>query len=118
MNWYSGLESFVRVDEPLAERTTFAIGGRAAFFVEPTTEAEFAAGYAAAMRSRLPVFILGGGSNLLVSDKGVPGVVICTTKMTDKSMPAQSHSSFSSHAAGSLVQLSPESPAPSAAPSA
>jgi UDP-N-acetylenolpyruvoylglucosamine reductase len=37
MNWYSGLESFVRRDEPLAERTTFAIGGRAAFFMEPAT---------------------------------------------------------------------------------
>jgi UDP-N-acetylmuramate dehydrogenase len=105
MNWYSGLESFVRRDEPLAERTTFAIGGRAAFFMEPTTEVEFAAGYAAAVRSRLPVFILGGGSNLLVSDKGLPGIVICTTKLADRSMPAQSHATFSAHAAGSLIQL-------------
>src|SRR5208283_3083880 len=99
MNWYSGLESFLRRDEPLAERTTFAIGGQAAFFMEPTMETEFAADYAAAMRSQLPVFILGGGSNLLVSDKGVPGIVICTTKMADKSMPAQNHSTFSEHAA-------------------
>ena len=105
MSWYSGLESFVRLDESLANRTTFAIGGRAAYFVEPATEAEFAAGFAAAVRSRLPVFILGGGSNLLVSDQGVPGIVICTTKMADKAMPAQSHFSFSEHAAGSLVQF-------------
>jgi UDP-N-acetylmuramate dehydrogenase len=57
------------------------------------------------VRSRLPVFILGGGSNLLVSDHGVPGIVICTTKLADKSMPAQSYATFSEHAAGSLVQL-------------
>jgi UDP-N-acetylmuramate dehydrogenase len=105
MNWHSGLESLVRQEEPLAERTTFAIGGRAAYFAEPATEAEFAACYAAALRSRMPVYILGGGSNLLVSDDGVRGIVICTTKMADKSMPAPNHPRFGAPRPGSLLQL-------------
>ena len=73
--------------------------------MEPATEAEFALCYAAAVRSRLPIFILGGGSNLLVSDEGVPGIVICTTRMADKSMPAPSHPSFGAHGPASLLQL-------------
>ncbi len=51
MSWYSGLESFVRLDEPLAERTTFAHRRAGGVLLEPATEAEFAAGYAAAVRS-------------------------------------------------------------------
>jgi len=68
----------VRRGVPLAPRTTFAIGGKAEYLLSPRSAKEFAAAYAAAMRSGLAVHILGLGSNLLVADDGVPGVVITT----------------------------------------
>lgn len=86
MGWYSGLEPILRRNEPLAARTTFGIGGRAAFFIEPRSEADLSAAYPAALRSGLTVYILGGGSNLLVADDGVPGIVVCMTGLADKSL--------------------------------
>ncbi len=60
----------------LAPFTTFKIGGPARWFAEPTTEDEIVAGVAFARYRQLPLFILGGGSNLLVSDEGFPGLVL------------------------------------------
>lgn len=81
MPWHQGLEPFLRRSEPLSVRTTFHIGGPAAFFLEPQGQDAFTSAYAAAGRSGLPLHILGGGSNLLVSDKGVEGVVLSTARL-------------------------------------
>ena len=62
----------------LAGRTTFRIGGDAPFLIAPRDVRSFAEAYAAACRSGMPVHILGMGSNILVSDDGVSGVVIST----------------------------------------
>ena len=78
MPWHRGLEPFLKRCEPLAVRTTFRIGGAAAFFLEPPDEDAFADAYAASRRSGLPVRILGGGSNVLITDEGVRGVVLST----------------------------------------
>ncbi|MEA2263028.1 MAG: UDP-N-acetylmuramate dehydrogenase [Acidobacteriaceae bacterium] len=61
---------------PLAPYTTFQIGGPARWFAEAASEDEIAAGVAFAGQHHLPLFILGGGSNLLVSDAGFPGLVL------------------------------------------
>jgi UDP-N-acetylmuramate dehydrogenase len=61
---------------PLAQYTTFQIGGPARWFAEAASEDDIAAGVAFATERRLPLFILGGGSNLLVSDAGFPGLVL------------------------------------------
>jgi UDP-N-acetylmuramate dehydrogenase len=61
---------------PLAPYTTFQIGGPARWFAEAASEDDIAAGIAFAGQRRLPVFVLGGGSNLLVSDGGFPGLVL------------------------------------------
>jgi UDP-N-acetylmuramate dehydrogenase len=61
---------------PLAPYTTFQIGGPARWFAEAASEDDIAAGVAFATERRLPLFILGGGSNLLVSDAGFPGLVL------------------------------------------
>lgn len=61
---------------PLAPLTTIKIGGPARYFVEAQNvgEAQEAAGFA---RSRdLPLFVLGGGSNLIIADAGWPGLVL------------------------------------------
>jgi UDP-N-acetylmuramate dehydrogenase len=61
---------------PLAPYTTFQIGGPARWFAEATSEDDIAAGIAFATERKLPLFILGGGSNLLVSDAGFSGLVL------------------------------------------
>jgi UDP-N-acetylmuramate dehydrogenase len=61
---------------PLAPYTTFKIGGPARWFAEAASEDDIAAGIAFAGERRLPLFVLGGGSNLLVSDGGFPGLVL------------------------------------------
>lgn len=61
---------------PLAPLTTLQVGGRARYFAEATTEVDAVAALMFARERRLPVFILGGGSNLLVSDAGFAGLVL------------------------------------------
>lgn len=63
-------------DEPLRHHTTFRIGGPADWFVAAHTPETLVAALAAAHAARLPVFLLGGGSNLLVSDEGYRGLVV------------------------------------------
>jgi len=60
----------------LAEHTTFKIGGPARFFCRISNEDELVEAVRFAQFKNLPVFILGGGSNILISDKGFPGLVI------------------------------------------
>lgn len=61
---------------PLAPLTTLGVGGKADWFCEARTEAEITSALSAAHSAGLPVTILGGGSNVLVSDDGVRGLVI------------------------------------------
>jgi UDP-N-acetylmuramate dehydrogenase len=61
---------------PLAPHTTFGIGGPARWFAAISTEEQLAPACAWAAAEGLPVFILGGGSNLLVADSGFPGLVL------------------------------------------
>ena len=60
----------------LAPYTTFGIGGPAAWFAEAASEADVLVAIAFAREHQLPLFVLGGGSNLLVSDDGFPGLVL------------------------------------------
>jgi UDP-N-acetylmuramate dehydrogenase len=64
------------VDEPMGCHTTFRIGGPADFFYAARTPGELVAALRAARELELPVFLLGGGSNLLVADDGVRGLVV------------------------------------------
>jgi len=66
----------IRENVPLAPMTTFRIGGPARWFVEAATEADVRAAVQHAAEHKLPLFVLGGGSNLLVSDDGFPGLVL------------------------------------------
>lgn len=61
----------------LAALTTLRVGGRADWFLRAHTSAQVEAAYAWAKERNLPVFVLGGGSNLVVSDEGIPGLVLC-----------------------------------------
>jgi UDP-N-acetylmuramate dehydrogenase len=72
------LASLVVLQEniPLAALTTFQIGGPARFFVEAATAADVQEAVAFAHTRDLPLFVLGGGSNLVISDSGWPGLVL------------------------------------------
>jgi UDP-N-acetylmuramate dehydrogenase len=60
----------------LAPLTTFRLGGPARFFVEAKSAGEVQEAVAFARSKDLPLFILGGGSNLVVADRGWPGLVL------------------------------------------
>ena len=62
----------------LAEFTTFRVGGPAELFVAPRTVADLQACYAWGHEQGLPIIFLGAGSNLLISDRGLPGLIIST----------------------------------------
>ncbi len=66
----------IQQNVPLKPYTTFKIGGPARFFATASTPEEFRSALDFARRERLPVFVLGGGSNILVSDRGFDGLVI------------------------------------------
>ena len=69
-------ESKIKKDEPMKSHTTFRIGGPAKYFVTPGTKEEVKAIIECCKKYDMPYYILGNGSNLLVSDKGYEGVVI------------------------------------------
>jgi UDP-N-acetylmuramate dehydrogenase len=71
----------VRCDVPMSEWTTFRIGGPAAVLVEPATPESAVEVVRRALEREVPLRVLGHGSNLLVSDDGVDGVVLCTDRM-------------------------------------
>ena len=63
-------------NEPMSKHTSFKVGGPARFFVKAESLADLREAFAFARDKRLPRFILGNGTNLLVSDSGFEGVVI------------------------------------------
>ena len=69
--------SVVRRDEPLARRTTLRVGGKADIYVEPASEADLAAVLKLCAERSVKFTMLGRGSNLLIRDGGIRGVVIC-----------------------------------------
>ena len=62
--------------EPLKPHTTFKIGGPARYFARAASVEDFRSVLEFAGRRSLPLFVMGGGSNLLVSDRGFAGVVV------------------------------------------
>lgn len=63
---------------PLAKLTTFRVGGHAQWLALPKTPDQLQAALGWGQAEGLPVTLLGAGSNLLISDRGLPGLVICT----------------------------------------
>lgn len=68
--------TLLRRDEPMARRTTLRVGGPADLYVEPQSEADLTLVLEYARAHQMPWLLLGRGSNLLVRDGGIRGVVI------------------------------------------
>ncbi len=71
-----GEEGDVRLYEPLSKHTTLRVGGPAQFWVEPRDEKAFSDLIRFCRDENLPLFAMGRGSNLLVRDGGIRGVVV------------------------------------------
>jgi UDP-N-acetylmuramate dehydrogenase len=66
----------IEENKPLAQLTTFGVGGPARWYVRASTEAEIVEAAAWAVQRNVPLFVLGRGSNLLISDDGFAGLVL------------------------------------------
>jgi UDP-N-acetylmuramate dehydrogenase len=75
LKWLRGLTG-VTEKEPLASRTSFGIGGPADFFVEPGRADGIEKAIEGSRERGIPYFLLGAGTNLLVADAGVEGLVV------------------------------------------
>lgn len=64
------------INEPMSRHTTFRIGGAAGYLVMPRTRDELAQTIQVCRQEQVPFYIIGNGSNLLVSDAGYEGVII------------------------------------------
>ena len=76
MNWWRNLKGRIRLAEPLKNHTTFKIGGPAKFFIEPQDPNDLRLLLSLVKRYNLSLLVIGRGSNLLISDKGINGVVL------------------------------------------
>ncbi len=76
MAFQSGFEHIVREGESMAPYTWLRLGGEAEYFAEPTSLEELAQLVQRCRQEDTPVRLLGGGSNVLVRDEGVKGLVI------------------------------------------
>ncbi len=74
--------ALMRCDEPMSLHTSFRIGGPADVFLAPRSFEELLLCLQAVKKHELPYFLLGGGTNILVSDRGIRGVVICTSVLS------------------------------------
>ena len=74
-------KSNIKIDEEMKNHTSLRVGGKAKYLVEPTSEKEIESLVKLMIELKEPYYIIGRGSNLLVKDEGIDGVVI---KITDK----------------------------------
>ncbi len=70
------LPMLIQENVPLAPLTTFKVGGPARYFLEARNVDEVSGRGRICARAKLPLFVLGGGSNLVISDSGWPGLVL------------------------------------------
>lgn len=76
MNWCKGFKGRVKIKEPLKRHTTLRIGGPAKFFIEPSDEDDLKLLIIRAKQYKIPISVIGAGSNILSSDKGVNRIVV------------------------------------------
>ncbi len=101
-------EGRVRLDEPMERHTTFRVGGPADYFAVPGTGEELLKVINCCKKAEMPYYIIGNGSNLLVSDNGYRGTVIQIYKsmnqirVSDNCITAQAGALLSGIAAKAL----------------
>src|SRR5579872_685369 len=81
----------IQQNVPLKDKNWFATGGSARFFCEPTTALEFQQALSYAHEHALPLFVLGQGANILISDEGFDGLVIRPMLKEIEVLPQNTH---------------------------
>ena len=76
MNWQKSLKGKFRTREFLKEHTTFKIGGPAKIFFEPRDIKDLRLSLSLVKKNRIPILVIGAGSNILVNDDGFKGMVL------------------------------------------
>jgi len=76
MNIFDGLETIVEKDYPLAKKTWYGLGGAAEYFIRPKTVEQLRQVVQRCNENKIPMRVMGFGSNLLISDDGLRGAVI------------------------------------------
>ncbi|SHO49947.1 UDP-N-acetylmuramate dehydrogenase [Desulfopila aestuarii DSM 18488] len=79
----------VRFDEPMSRHTSFKIGGPADVFLAPRSYDDLLTCLEVVKKNGLPCFLLGGGTNILVADRGIRGVVISTAGLDSISVTGE-----------------------------
>lgn len=77
-----GTQCVIKPQVPLANLTSFRVGGTAQWYVAPQNLDEVEASFEWLQKHDLPLTLMGAGSNLLVSDQGISGLVLCTRNLT------------------------------------
>ncbi|MFM7888163.1 MAG: FAD-binding protein, partial [Pseudanabaena sp.] len=91
----------IRDHVSLAGLTSMKVGGLAEYFISPRSADELAASLAWASDRQLPITVIGAGSNLLISDDGLKGLVICTRHL--RGIEFDQHNGLVTAAAGEPV---------------
>jgi len=76
MNIFSGLEEIVETSHPLAKHTWYGLGGPADYFIRPKTVKQLKEVVRRCNENRIPIYVLGFGSNLLIGDEGLRAAVV------------------------------------------
>jgi UDP-N-acetylmuramate dehydrogenase len=76
MNIFSGLEKIVEINYPLAKHTWYGLGGPADFFIRPQSVDQLKDVALRCNENQIPIYVLGFGSNLLISDEGLRAAVV------------------------------------------
>jgi UDP-N-acetylenolpyruvoylglucosamine reductase len=84
-------QAAVRQNEPLAKRTTLRVGGCADVYVEPSSEEDLSHLVQICHQESAPFMLMGRGSNLLIRDGGIRGVVVCLAHPKFSSIEVKNH---------------------------
>jgi UDP-N-acetylmuramate dehydrogenase len=76
MNIFTGLEEIVETNHPLAQHTWYGLGGPADYFIRPKTVEQLQEVVRRCSENHILIYVLGFGSNLLISDEGVRAAVV------------------------------------------
>jgi UDP-N-acetylmuramate dehydrogenase len=94
----------VSTNVPLSGLTRFGVGGDAAVLADATTEAALVESVRATRASGVPFTVIGGGTNLVASDEGFPGVVLRYVAPAIEPVSADRHSALVRASAGAVLQ--------------
>ena len=100
-----GISGRIRENFPLAPFTTWRVGGAADMLVEPATKTELIATFQYSLKLGLPFTIIGRGSNILIDDAGIRGIVICLKNSFNKVYFDQENHTFKAQAGCHLARF-------------